>query len=132
MNQPKLFFFMAVQDSIAALPSKICTTEDFVTSIFASAERSETVLSFTVMTMPTMPLDVTTLSPDLSASSNCACFLRCWLCGRIIRKYMTTKIKTIGNNSPKGEPCCAAGVPDDAAAGAVACAKTRISFKCII
>lgn len=141
MNHPKLFFFMAVQDSVAALGSRICNTEDLVTSILASAERNETVVSLTVMTVPTMPLDVMTLSPDLSASINCACFLRCWLCGRIIMKYMTTKIKAIGTKIPKGEPVCAAGAPGEAGAaevaavvaGAVASAKNPINpFKCII
>ena len=53
------------QESGVAAGSRISVTEDLVTSILASAERSETVLSFTVMTTPTMPLDVTTLSPDL-------------------------------------------------------------------
>ena len=72
--------------------------DDLVTSILASAERSETVLSFTVMTTPTMPLEVTTLSPDLRLARSLAiCLERC-CCGRIIMKYITMKISARGNS----------------------------------
>src|ERR1017187_1173267 len=125
-NFQVLFRFMIGQAADESPPrSRISTTEALVTSILASDERSDTVLSFTVMTTPTMPLVVTTLSPDLRAASNLACCLARWDCGRIIMKYMMTKIKTIGSNSPKGEPC---DWPGDGLAGGGAAASARNPF----
>src|SRR2546430_2138738 len=55
--------------------SVISVTADFKTSSFESADRSVTLLSLTLITMPTMPLEVTTRSLDLRFLSKESCCL---------------------------------------------------------
>src|SRR5437588_9968379 len=55
--------------------SVISVTADLSTSSFESADRSVTLFSLTLMTMPTMPLDVTTRSLDLRFLSKESCCL---------------------------------------------------------
>ena len=72
-------------------------------------------LSDALVTLPTSPPPVTTVSPRLIAASISPRFLIVARCGRMIRKYMITKIRTNGKmlisiSGLPPIPCAYAGV----------------------
>ena len=70
------------------------------------------LLSSTLVTLPIIPPAVTTWSPRRSASTIARCSFTFFCCGRIISKYMMTKIRMIGTKliSPPAAPVPPAGL----------------------
>ena len=60
--------------------------------------------SITLVTLPIRPPPVTTVSPRRTAASMSWCFLSCCWRGRIMKKYITTKIMTNGTTRSKAGP----------------------------
>src|SRR4051812_5066672 len=88
--QSKDRFMAKDQDCTAVSPafSVISEIVDLRISNLESADRMETDLSLTEMTVPIMPLDVRTLSPGFTFLSNASSCLARVRCGRMMIKYM--------------------------------------------
>ena len=102
--------FRVLSDGLAVPSGVISVRVAFTTFTFTPAATSTSTRSAsTLVTLPTIPPPVTTLSPFLTASIMARCaFIRC-CCGRIIKNQ---KIRPIRMNWPKKKIVLA--VPPDA------------------